>query len=759
MPATQHHLTTPIPTQLPALNSETHFSDTQWKTLLALIDAVVPSIVVGSKHTDPKKQIRITESQCIEAYEHIKKSMKCPPDYEKFTRYLEERPVDSPRFKWIIRRLVERISTGDKKRLGGVLSLMATRLGSLVATGYYTPIQEQPVHIREAIIQSWNNSLVKIWPAIGKTFTKIARSSFAQADPLFLELSDYKDFADAYRPGPVFEYNFMQFEAGTEPVTIDTDVVIVGSGCGGAVCAKVLAEAGHKVIVVDKGYYVPPTKLPMTPEAANEFLFEGHGAIQSADGSTNLVAGSCWGGGGTINWSASLQPQGYVRQEWADKGLSFFTTQEFQHALDRVSEFMGVSDTHVRHNHGNRVILDGSRKLGWSAKSCPQNTGGTEHYCGNCAYGCGSAEKQGPSVSWLPAAAKAGAQFIEGFNVAKVLFEESKGSKHAIGVLGKWISRDKEGNVHTTEADRTQRTVRIKAKKVIIAGGSLNSPLLLMRSGLKNPHIGRNLHVHPVTLINATFDEDVKGWEGGILTSVCTSFENLDGKGHGVKLEASSMLPSMMLFEHPWQSGLQWKLDVLRYRQMNTYISLARDRDSGRVYPDPDDGRPVIDYTPSAFDRKHILTGAIALAKICYIEGATEIWPTIQGMPSFVRRRPVTASEADASRDNDDIDVGINDPDFVAWLKVLEKTGLNAPYAAFTCAHQMGSCRMSARASDGVVDPDGRVWEAEDLYVADASVFPSASGVNPMITVMAIADWIARGISRELKKSQLRAAL
>ncbi|KAI0010162.1 long-chain fatty alcohol dehydrogenase [Xylariaceae sp. FL0662B] len=753
------HLTAPIPTQVPALKPDIYFSETQWKTLFALVDAVVPSIVVDSELADSKSQLRITESQCIEAYGNIKKSMKCPPNYEKFKEYLEERAVDNPRFVRTVKRTIERLPMSDRKRLGGVLNLIATRLGSLAATGYFVPIQEQPLYVRERIIQSWNRSLMKIWPAIGKIFTKLARSCYPQVDPLFLELSGYRNFADDYRPGPTFDFNFLQFEAGPEPATIDTDVVIVGSGCGGAVCAKVLAEAGHKVMVVDKGYYFPPSQLPMPPEAANAFLYEGGGPSLSVDGSVNVVSGSCWGGGGTINWSACLQPQGYVRQEWADKGLRLFTTQEFQHCLDRVWDFMGVSDTYIRHNHGNRSIIDGSRKLGWTARSCPQNTGGNEHYCGNCPYGCGSAEKQGPSVSWLPAAAKAGARFIEGFNASEVLFEENNGSKRAVGVLGKWISRDRQGNLHAPESYRTQRTVQIRAKKVIVAGGSLNSPLLLMRSGLKNPHIGRNLHVHPVSHVNATYDEDVRGWEGGILTSVCTSFENLDGKGHGVKLETASMLPSMMLFEQPWENGLQWKLSALRYRQMNTYISLTRDRDTGRVYPDPDDGRPLVDYTPSAFDRKHILAGVIALAKICYIEGATEIWPTIQGMPSFVRRGPVPASGTDVGRDEDNVDVGINDPDFIAWLKLLEKTGLNAPHAAFTCAHQMGTCRMGARSSDGVVDPNGRVWEAADLYVADASVFPSASGVNPMITVMAIADWIARGISRELKKGELRAAL
>ncbi|KAK6950359.1 hypothetical protein Daesc_008685 [Daldinia eschscholtzii] len=693
--ATTGQLIAPIPTQLPELKPDTYFSQAQWQILLALVDATVPSIISDSAVTDKKDHLQIPMSQLEDSYMRIKSSMRHPPDYTKFQQYLQSRPLDNPRFLQAVKRILE-----------------------------------------------------------GVPDTKVC---FAQTDPLLRELSGYTEVADDYKPGPSFDFDFMQFEAGIEIETIDTDVVIVGSGCGGAVCAKVLSEAGHKVIVVDKGYHFPPSQLPMTAEAGVKFLYEGNGALQSVDGSVTILAGSCWGGGGTVNWSVSLHPQGFLRQEWADQGLDFFTTQEFQHCIDRVCDFMGVSDAHIRHNHGASVILNGAKKLGWAAKPCPQNTGGAEHYCGHCATGCGSSEKEGPSVSWLPAAARAGAKFIEGFNVSKVLFDETRGMKTAVGILGTWTSRDNNGNIHTPESERVQRQIQIRAKKVVVACGTLNSPLLLMRSGLRNPHIGRHLYIHPVGQMNALFSEDIRGWEGGILTSVCTSFENLDGKGHGVKLEPTSMIPHMFLHGHPWRSALQWKLDALRSRQMNSYIAIARDRDTGRVYPDPHDGRPTVEYSPSALDRKHILAGIIALAKMCYIEGATEIWPFVKSIPSFVRRSKPTTPAAD---EGDDIDQGINDPDFVAWLKNLERTGLNHPDATFSSAHQMGSCRMSAHPARGVVDPEGRVWEARNLYVADASVFPTASGVNPMITTMAIADWIARRVSKDLTRGeQIRATL
>ncbi|KAI1149852.1 GMC oxidoreductase [Nemania diffusa] len=749
-------VTTPIPVTLPAPHEVEGFGEEQWQTLFALLDAVTPSVVIDTEVTDSQNQLQITETQCLEAYELTRKKVRNAPGYDKFKAYLRSRPVTTPEYVEHVRRFVGHLPKSAQRDLGRLLWHLNTRMGALLATGYRLPVKEQPLHIREAILQSWGSSWTNILHRVADSFLSMGKMAFAQHDQLFRELSDYTDSMKDYKSGTAFDYKFIQFPVGDEPATLDVDVVIIGSGCGGGVCAKVLAEVGHDVLVVDKGYYFPPSQLPMTAHAANEFLYEGKAPLQSDDGSMGIVAGSNWGGGGTVNWSVSLQPQGYVRQEWANAGLDFFTTQEFQYCLDRICSVMGVSDEHIRHNHGAQAILDGARKLGWHAKACPQNTNGAEHYCGRCHNGCGAGEKQGPAVCWLPAASRSGARFIEGMEVSKVVFDKKSGSSKAIGIVGKWTSRDKDGGLQTPESERVQQTVKVKAKKVIVSCGSLQSPLLLMRSGLKNDQIGKNLHLHPASAVRATFDEDIKGWEGGIITAVSTSFENLDGKGHGAKIETCAMIPYLLLYGIPYQSGLQWKLDALRARQMNTFISIIRDRDSGRVYPDPADGRPRIAYTTSAFDRAHALTTIVAIAKLCYIQGATEIWPGVPGVPSFKRSRP---PPADVNADGESFDQGINDPDFAAWIKLMEKTGLDSPLTTFACAHQMGSCRMSAKPKDGVVDPKGKVWGVENLFVADASVFPSASGVNPMITAMAIADYIARCVSKELKSSLLRASL
>ncbi|ORY71456.1 long chain fatty alcohol oxidase [Pseudomassariella vexata] len=715
------------------------FDETQWRVYYALMDTVVPSIVAGDSSRGDLKRLELDKNVCDAHYDKIQGSMTNAPSRKDFEAYLSEKLSDNQKFRDHTARIVAALPGEIRDRLGLILKFLGTRLGSYPLTGYVKPLPDLPISAREAVIQSWQTSWIPSLRGLATSLTVLGKKIFVQTSPLFRELSGWIDLPEDYRAGTRQPYAFKQFALKEVPEVVKTDVVIVGSGCGGGVCAKVLAEAGHRVLVVDKGYYFPPAQLPMRDIAAEANLFENGGVVHEDTGCLSILAGSSWGGGGSINWGVSLQTQDYVRREWAEKReLSFFATDEYQESLDRVCEFMGVSDN-VRHNHRGNALLEGANKLGWDAKPVPMNSGGADHYCGHCHLGCGSGEKQGPAVSWLPAAARAGAEFIEGFQVERITFEAFASGKKASGVVGKWTSRNEEGDVNGPLEERVVRDVVIKAKRVIISCGSLWSPVILRKSGLASPQIGRNLHLHPVNLVAGYWKEDIKPWEGCAISSVCTTFENLDNEGHGAKLEPVCMAPLVFFPAFPWTSGIDFKLSALRYRHINSFISLTRDRDTGCVYPDPVSGKPRVSYAPSAFDRAHTLEGVVALARICHSTGAREIMAFITGVRPYMRP------------EEEDQDAGRQNEDFEAWIKEVRRIGnpVTSPWAS---AHQMGSCRMSKSESDGVVDPTGKVWGIEGLYVADASVFPSASGVNPMITVMAIADHIARGVSRNLKE-------
>lgn len=737
--------------------------------LLAIMDTILPSVQRESTAPRRKRLSRayISDTRYQEAVSHLRKDTVVLDfaSEQDLDRYLSERPIDDLLFQQVLKGMLHYLPHETRTLLFRILYILSTQAGALLLTGYATPMTRLSIEDRTKVLNGWASSYIYQIRGLFRQLTTLAKVVFASTNPTFHALSGFPATPTGWKPHTKSTFDFVQFPPATPqasapvpPAEFETDVVIVGSGCGAGVCAKTLSEAGHRVLVVDKGYHFDPDEFPMARGDAFFHLFDGAATVSSDDASIVVVSGSCFGGGGTVNWGASLQTQGFVRDEWAgERGLGFFGTQGFQACLDRVCGQMGVDDN-VEPNHGNGLLMEGARKMGWAAKKVPQNSGGGEHPDGYCAFGCATGEKKGPVNGWFPDAARNGTKFVEGLKVERVLFDEKVKSRRAVGVVGTWTSRGKGARLDGPDDEKIVRQVIVRAKKVIISSGTLWSPVILKNSGLKNPQIGRNLYLHPVTVIHGFFKEDVRPWEGGILTTAVNAFENLDGKGHGVKLECLAMMPCFPFQFLEWSDGVDWKLLALKYRHMNTFFSLARDRDTGYVYPDPDSGQPRVVYTPSAFDRKHAMIGLVALAKILYVQGALEIHAALPGMRPFVRDEASPSPSATVGEDlvSDVANAGVADPRFKAWLAELEARGNKPPLTPFGSAHQMGTCRMSTSQKTGVVDPRGRVWGTEGLYVSDASVFPSASGVNPMVTNMAISDWISRNVAEDIRRDEVK---
>lgn len=488
----------PLDVPTPPIPDTQVFSELQWKTLLALADTVIPSIRTSASCPSTKV---IPASQFNVAVSTLASNIRDPDAVQIATRYLEESASSNPGFRDAVQRLFSSfVHQEGRNGLSLVLNALNTRAGSLLITGSTTPIQDQPLDVRERLFASWDSSRLQPLRAVYRALSSIFKRTWVSMTPSLPPVIGFPRVPIHGKPADGFEYEFLQFPPGSQPETIETDVVIVGSGCGGAVAAKNLAEAGHRVLVVERSYHYPSKCFPMDFPQGTVNMFDSGGATMSDDGSMAILAGSTWGGGGTINWSASLQTQGYVRREWSNAGLPFFTSSDFQKSMDRVCDRMGVNTEHIEHNNPNRVILDGARKLGYAARDVPQNTGNAEHYCGYCIMGCPSAGKKGPTETFLMDAAKAGATFAEGFRADKILFSHNKGKRVASGVKGLWTSRD--SYLGTNSKDAVTREVIVKAKKVVVSCGTLQSPLLLLRSGLKNPQIGRNLHLHPGKLLS-----------------------------------------------------------------------------------------------------------------------------------------------------------------------------------------------------------------------------------------------------------------
>ncbi|THX72995.1 long-chain fatty alcohol dehydrogenase [Aureobasidium pullulans] len=754
----QRRTTQQSPSPLSPFQDNNVLTEDQWITLASIVDTII------SPETHCIGEIA-KEAQFKSAVDAIKHHTAVE-DEALLSEYLAESATSCLGFREAIHRfLVEQVDSGGKKELLGVLDALTNSRTSWLLTGHLTPFAQLTLRQRERVIQSWATARLQVFRVLFRSFTDMAKAYWTRTSPTLGRVLSYPYTPINHNYGPGFDFPFIVFPplpygSTLVPATFETDVLIIGSGCTGSVAASVLARSGLEVLVAEKGYHWKPNHLPMSEKEGMAHLFANGGVTLSDTGKMAVLAGSCFGGGGTVNWSASLQLQPFVRQEFARKhDLPYFESSAFQHDMDAVCETMGVGTSGIKHNPGNQILLDGAKKLSMKAKPVPQNTAGEAHACGYCTLGCGSCGKKGPTESWLPDAARHGAKFVEGFQCEKIIFADdktTKGNKIAIGAQGIWTSRDEISGV-SGQVYRRPITVYARRAVVTAAGALGGTALLLQRSGIQNPHLGKHLKLHPVNTLFGVFDKDIMPWEGGILTSVVDEYENINSTGYGCKLEGVSMLPGMALPLMQWKSGLEWKVHAAKFKRMAGWISLARDKGEGEVYADPTDKYRVrVKYDTAKSDQKNIAVGLVALAKIAFVEGAREIHVGVAGVPPFIRRQSVktytSAIDARQTGENNGVAAGINDPSFLQWLSRLELFTVNGlPADASQCsAHQMGTARMGSSPTNSVVNSRGAVWNTRGLYVADTSVLPAASGVNPMITGMAVARGIARSIVEDL---------
>jgi choline dehydrogenase-like flavoprotein len=277
-----------------------------------------------------------------------------------------------------------------------------------------------------------------------------------------------------------------------------------------------------------------------------------------------------------------------------------------------------------------------------------------------------------------------------------------------------------------TDANGQQRAIRVSAKIVVVAAGSIHTPALLIRSGLTNRHIGANLHLHPTTAVCGEFADPIRSWSGPPQTRYCDEFANLDGAGHGVRLEVSPAHPGL------WGLGLAWLSQAEHHRRMErvahlaNIIVLARDKHAGKVTVDRH-GEPRLEYRLAKDDAQRLLQGASEALRVLAAAGAMEVVSPHQRNLAFRPR--------ESNKDR-----------FERYLAEVSAAGSRVNDLGLFSAHQLSSCRIAANARAGAVRPDGRMHELQNLYVADASLMPTACGVNPMLTIAALAHHVAQQI-------------
>ena len=582
----------------------------------------------------------------------------------------------------------------DRAELDLLLRLLDTRAVNLLLSGIPTPFTRMTPAQRERCLRGWATSRL---PQRRKAFQALKRLTTVThyTTPGVATVIGY--------PGPLTPPPLTPKPIRPSLVTADTtlscDVVVVGSGAGGGVVAGELTAAGKDVIVLEKGGYRNEADFTHLEEDALATMYDAGGLLATRDLGLVVLQGSTLGGGTVINYTTSFATPDAVRSEWARvHGLRHFERAEYTRSLVAVAARLGVNTDHARPSGRDQILIRGLERLHWHHGLLPRDVRGCsqDDSCGYCGMGCRRAAKQSTLITYLQDAAAGGARIVVDCDVRRVV--TSAGT--ATGV----------------EARVGRHTLTVRAKTVVVAAGSVHSPALLLRSGVHLPAVGRHLALHPATAVLAQMPEEVRPWTGTVQAHYSDQFADLD-QGYGFKFETAPVHPSLLALAAPWESAAGHRERMAQLPHTGLVGILLRDRFGGRVTVDTG-GSAVVQYRLSRYDRAHLRRAIAGAAELLEAAGARDIWAPLARDVSY---RP----GSNAARGD--------------WLRRVDAAGWGPNELLLVTFHQMASCRMGTNAAASVVDPEHRVWGTRGLYVADASTFPSASGVNPMLTVMAMA--------------------
>jgi choline dehydrogenase-like flavoprotein len=494
--------------------------------------------------------------------------------------------------------------------------------------------------------------------------------------------------------------------------TLEADVVVIGSGSGGATIAGTLAKAGKKVVVLEaSGYFTEQDFNQLELPAYQEMYWRG-GPTPTADGNVSLQAGTALGGGTVINWTNCLRTYPWVREQWAQEhGLEGVDGPDYERQLDAVLDRIGATDELSDLNGPQERMKAGCEKLGWDFRKVVRNADPSKYSyetAGYLGFGDQSGSKLSADKTWLRDAADNDAQLIVRCKANRILTENGR----AAGVEATYTREDGE-----------PRAITVRAPTVVVACGSLESPALLLRSGIGGPATGDYLRLHPCAAVFGTYPTEQNAFLGAPHAGLSHEFENVQD-GYGFLIEGAQYTAGLTGSAVPWTSAAGHKEMMTTVPNGASFIALTRDRGHGRVTIDAN-GEPVPWYdVTDELDQRHLRLGIEMLARLHQAAGAVQIASLAAGLPMW--------------RYGDDLD---------AFVQRAQRVPLRAGGQRLFSAHQMGTCRMGTDPATSVADPWGELHDVKGVWIGDGSAFPTPTGTNPMVSIMALARRTAEAIA------------
>ena len=549
-----------------------------------------------------------------------------------------------------------------------------------------------PAHEQSRLLEGWHAGDVARRVALRGLLTPLKIAHFN--DPsVYSGLGCSFRSDDAPKPAPVRRGVTLGADVGDAELTCD--VVVVGTGAGGAVVAAELQRGGADVILLEEGELVSREEFTGHSVALQKKIYRDMGATFAVGNTAFMVPqGKAVGGSTTINSGTCFRAPDRVLRRWAAEGLTELGPDKLAPYFQRVEDILEVAPAADKHLGGiAKVIARGSDRLGWRHGALLRNAPDCEGK-GTCVFGCPTDAKRSTNVSYVPRALKAGTQLITGAKVDKILIENGR----AVGVQAGKIT--------------------VRAKSVVIACGALHTPVLLANCGLggRSGQLGRNLSLHPAAGVGALFDEAIRGWDA--IPQGYAIYEFLE---EGILFEGAFMPPDLGAASLPF-FGKRLVEVIERYDRFACFGFMIEDNSRGRVRPGPG-GRPLITYVVSDEDVAKLKRGVDLLARCYFAAGARAVFPMVAGFDEL-------RSEAD--------------------LEKFRAAKVHARDFELTAYHPLGTCRMGLDPSRSVVSPDHEVHGVQNLFVTDGAAVPSSLGVNPQVTIMALATRAADRIASRL---------
>ncbi len=611
-----------------------------------------------------------------------------------------------------------------------VLGLIERRSLNLVLGGGARAFRDMTPDARERYLLRWAGSRLALRRSAFGAFRKVL-TFLAYADP-GVESPNPRLATIGYDtdPRPVaadvtpIRPTTLPFAPGTldEPIILEADAVIVGSGVGGGVTAAALAAAGKAVVVLEAGPFVDEPTMPTNELDAFDRLYLDHGLLATWDGSVTMLSGGAVGGGTLINWMTTIAPSDLVRTEWArEHGLSGVTGAAWDQDVAAAEGDLGVAPAAVIPPK-DAAILRGAAALGWEAAPTRRNAADCGE-CGSCPFGCTRGTKRSAIRVHLAQAYAAGARIVPDVRVSRVLLQGGR----AVGAAGETIGTD------PATGAPVRRQVVVRAPIVVLCAGALRTPAIMQRTGLDHPDIGRHLRVHPVSVVAGRMVAPVDMWRGTMQAARSLQFGDAAAGRNGYVIESAPGHPGLAALTLPWE-GRQGHLEMMAMaRHLVPLIAVTRDGGEGRATLTKA-GRVRLDYALDASGIATLRHGLVSMARLVRAAGATEI--VAAGTPPAWFGRDGTT--------------------FTQFEERLAGFDFAPNRGTVVSAHQMGSVRMGADPATHPCDTGGRVRASArgdavvpGLYVSDGSLFPTGLGVNPMITIMVFARQVSRTILSE----------